>query len=79
MPAPVLVWSSLARLPARLITLVMPAVDVTARPPHVSPLMNEGPRLVGLVLGDGEEFVIVNDTDILLERRDATCAASRAS
>ena len=68
-PAPMLVWSSIARLPARIATVLIPVEDVSLPPPRVSPLMSEGPRLAGLVLGDGEEFVMVNEQDILLERR----------
>jgi hypothetical protein len=64
-----LVWSSIARLPARIATVLIPVEDVSLPPPRVSPLMSEGPRLAGLVLGDGEEFVMVNEQDILLERR----------
>ena len=78
-PAPLLVWSSVAPLPARVVTLAMPVPDVSAPLPHVSPLMSEGPRLVGIVLGNGMEFVMVNDRDILLERRAASCVASRES
>jgi uncharacterized heparinase superfamily protein len=68
-PAPMLVWSSIARLPARVATVLIPVPDVSLPPPPVSALMSEGPRLAGLVFGDGEEFVMVNEQDILLERR----------
>jgi hypothetical protein len=68
-PAPALVWTTVARLPARLLTVAVPARDVTQPAPRVSPLMSDGSRLAGVVLGHGDEYVMVNEQDILLERR----------
>jgi hypothetical protein len=73
--APAACWSMVARLPVRLVTVLIPTPDLRLAPPHLSALMSEGPRLAGIVFGDGQEFVMVSDQEILLERREGPCAA----
>jgi hypothetical protein len=55
-PAPVLVCSLTAVLPVRLITLLLPRDDLSASPPSVSPLTENG-WLCGLILEDGRELI----------------------
>lgn len=54
-PAPVLVYSAVARLPLRIITVLIPTDDPVAPPPSVSPLVEHG-ELVGVVF-DGRHEV----------------------
>jgi hypothetical protein len=55
-PAPVLVCSLTALLPVRLITLLLPTDNLSASPPSVSPLTENG-WLCGLILEEGREVV----------------------
>ena len=55
-PAPMLVYSLTAVLPVRLITLLLPTDDLSASPPSVSPLVENG-WLRGLILGGGLELI----------------------
>jgi Heparinase II/III-like protein/Heparinase II/III N-terminus len=59
-PAPVLVCSLTAVLPVRLITLLLPTDDLSASPPSVSPLTEDG-WLRGLVFEDGRELIRADD------------------
>jgi hypothetical protein len=58
--APVLVYSLTAMLPVRLISLLVPTEHLSASPPSVSPLTEDG-WLRGLTLDDGREIVRVDD------------------
>ena len=51
-PAPVLVYSARARLPLRIVTILLPLADPLAPPPAVSALADERGDLVGLALED---------------------------
>jgi hypothetical protein len=55
-PSPVVVYRAAARLPLRLLTLLLPWADAAAPPPAVRPVMREG-ALVGLVIDDEETVV----------------------
>jgi heparinase II/III-like protein len=59
-PAPVLVYSLTAVPPVRVITLLLPTDALSAPPPVVSPLTEDG-WLRGLVFGDGQEVIRVED------------------
>jgi heparinase II/III-like protein len=53
--APVLVYSTVARLPIRIATLLLPIEDAGSEPPSMSMLVGEGPVPAGLSFhGDGE-------------------------
>jgi hypothetical protein len=56
-PAPALVYSTTARLPLRIATLLLPIEDPSAEPPPVSMLLGEGPGAVALRLEDRGETV----------------------
>ncbi len=61
-PAPVLVYSLTTMLPARVITLLLPTDTLSASPPAVSPVVEDG-RLHGLVFeGDREVFRVEDHT-----------------
>jgi hypothetical protein len=55
-PAPMLVCSLTTVLPVRLITLLLPTDDLSACPPAVSPLTEDG-WLCGLIFEDGREVI----------------------
>lgn len=59
-PAPVVLYSLTAKLPLRLITLLFPSDALSAAPPVVSPLTEDG-QLRGLIFGDGSEVLRVDD------------------
>ncbi len=61
--APVLVYSTVARLPLRIVTLLLPTQDLSASPPAIFPLAGEGPGPSGLVFGDGQESVRLDGPD----------------
>jgi hypothetical protein len=64
-PAPVLVYSVTARLPLRVITLLLPIADAAAPPPAVRPLVRDG-SLAGLVFEEGGESVSLDRHDSAL-------------
>ncbi|MGH9796953.1 MAG: alginate lyase family protein, partial [Candidatus Polarisedimenticolia bacterium] len=49
-PAPLLVYRARARLPVRLVTLILPIADAAAPLPEVAPLRGDGPVPDGLVI-----------------------------
>jgi hypothetical protein len=53
-PAPVLVYGTVARLPLRIATLLLPTEDPSLDPPGVSVVLGEGPGPVALTFDDGE-------------------------
>jgi hypothetical protein len=55
-PAPVLLYSAVARLPLRIITVLIPTDDPGAPPPSASALIEHG-ELLGLVLDDGHREI----------------------
>ena len=54
-PAPVLVYSAVARLPVRIITVLIPTDEPGAPPPSVSALVEHG-ELLGLLLDGHREI-----------------------
>jgi hypothetical protein len=53
-PAPVLVYATVARLPVRIATLLLPTGDPFVEPPGVSVVLGDGPSPVALAFDDGE-------------------------
>src|SRR5262249_9050074 len=56
-PAPVLTYSTVTRLPLRIVTLLFPVEDVSCSFPAVSALVGEGRDPVGLAFGGGLEWI----------------------
>jgi hypothetical protein len=56
-PAPVLIYSATTRLPLRLLTLLLPAVDCAAAPPEVRAVLDEEGAPRGLVFRDRNETI----------------------
>ena len=56
-PAPALVYSTVARLPLRIATLLLPTQDLLAAPPAVSPLFVDGAGPLALSMDRGREVV----------------------
>jgi hypothetical protein len=54
-PAPVLLYSAVARLPMRIVTVLVPTDDPLGPPPAISPLTERG-ELLGVVLEGGQEI-----------------------
>jgi Heparinase II/III-like protein/Heparinase II/III N-terminus len=63
-PAPVAVYTTAARLPVRLVTLLLPSPDPAAAPPAVRPLVWEG-GLVGIAFDGDREIVLENESGML--------------
>ena len=59
-PAPLLLYSAVARLPIRIITVLIPTDDPIGPLPPVSPLVERG-ELVGVVLDEGREVRCADD------------------
>ncbi len=70
-PAPVLIYSTVARLPLRVMTLLLPASHAHAAAPAVAPLLGEDGLPVGLVFDDGRETVHLRDPGVLVIRQPA--------
>jgi hypothetical protein len=68
-PAPALCYRAGGRLPMRIVTMLFPTERTTLPTPRVAPLMGEGPALCGLAINGGEEFLLIDDHDVRLERR----------
>jgi hypothetical protein len=68
-PAPVLIYSTVTRLPLRIMTLLLPTEKPLDPPPPVSPLVGEGSELLGLVFGQGEELVVIREDDVAVQCR----------
>jgi hypothetical protein len=56
-PAPVLIYSTVTRLPLRIVTLLFPVEDPSASFPAVSVLGDEGAGPAGLVFGGGQGWI----------------------
>jgi hypothetical protein len=67
--APALCYRADGRFPIRMATMLFPTDRITATPPHVAPLMSSGPALRGLAINHGEEFVLIDDHSVSLEKR----------
>ena len=68
-PAPVLVYSAVARLPLRIVTLLYPTRDPLASAPVVSPVVDGDDQPVGLVFEEREECVRFTDDDVVVDHR----------
>ena len=68
-PAPVLIYSAAARLPLRIVTLLLPVGEPLASPPAVSPLMEQGPGPVGLVFANSQETVRFDEQEFVVSGR----------
>jgi len=60
-PAPTVVWSVRARLPLRVVTLLLPAPAPELTPPHVELLTGPDEMPAGVVLGGRERIVFAGD------------------
>jgi len=68
-PAPLLVYSTVARLPMRVISLLVPIEHAAEAAPEVAPLLEEGATLIGLLVDRGGVVVRFDDRSFSLERR----------
>jgi uncharacterized heparinase superfamily protein len=68
-PAPALVYSAVARLPVRVLSLIVPTEHVAGPLPEVATLTGEDAGLTGLSFGRGSEAVRFDDRGFLVERR----------
>jgi hypothetical protein len=75
-PAPVIVYSTTAPMPLRIVTLLMPGADPVVPHPSVDPLYREGEGLVGLVFQPSRETVSIEGRDGLLVHSTPTNAVS---
>lgn len=66
-PSPVLVFEALARLPLRIVTLLLPVEDSAAPPPRVKALQEVGGAVAGLVFEDVPQTLRLNDDTVTLE------------
>jgi hypothetical protein len=70
-PAPLLVYRTRARLPLRLVTLLLPVEDAAAPLPEVVPLFEGGPAPEGLLIrreGAAAEIVRLEEDGVRIER-----------
>ena len=68
-PAPVLIYSAVTCLPLRIVTLLLPIEQRQVTPPAVSPIVGEGPGPIGLIFGEGQETILVDEPAIVLKRQ----------
>jgi len=68
-PAPVLVYSTIARLPLRVISLLIPVKRVSEPAPEVAPVTGEDAHLVGLRFDLEGEVVRFDGCGFSVERR----------
>lgn len=64
--APALVYSTVTRLPLRVVTLLVPTEDASAAPPEVSMLVGDDLAPTGLVFA-GKESVVFTEEEILID------------
>jgi hypothetical protein len=69
LPAPLLIYSAVTRLPLRIVTLIVPTQDALAPPPAVSAVLGTGTGPVGIALGAADEFVVIGERDVIVDRR----------
>jgi len=67
-PAPVLAYSTVGRLPLRVISLLLPVERVATPTPEVVPLLGEGATLTGLRFGREGEVVRFDDRGFSVEQ-----------
>ncbi len=76
-PAPAVVYSTVSRLPLRIVTLIFPADSPFALPAVAAVSMEH--RRVDLVFADRLETLYIGDTDIVAEGVTKQCAESPVS
>lgn len=64
--APVLVYSTVGRLPLRIVTLLLPTEEASSAPPGVSLLVDDGFDPAGLIFA-GRESVVFRGEEILID------------
>lgn len=67
-PAPLVIYSAVAGLPLRVVTVLWPTPDPAALPPAVSPLTAGGPGPAGVVFEETRERVRFDETGFQVER-----------
>lgn len=73
-PAPMLVCSTVARLPLRIVTLLFPMDSLFALPPSVN--ARPGHRHIEIAFEHGVETLHIGEQDIVVERKPASCSES---
>lgn len=66
-PAPLVIYSAVARFPLRLVTLLVPTGDPAAAPPEVTESCAN--RRIDMVCGNTTETIHIDEEDIVLERK----------
>jgi heparinase II/III-like protein len=66
--APVLVYRAVARLPLRIVTLLLPSDRPFASPPAVSPLFRDDVGLAGILFEESGEIVRFEDDRFVVEK-----------
>jgi hypothetical protein len=56
-PAPILIYGVAARLPLRILTLLLPVEDSAAAPPAVQPVLDQDGEPLGLTFSDRNEGI----------------------
>jgi len=67
-PAPLVSYTGTAHLPLRIVTILKPAAEDGAPTPEAYPVIVDGPRLVGLVMGSARDFIGINEDGLVLKR-----------
>jgi hypothetical protein len=65
-PAPVLVYTTAAALPLRLVTLLAPQPEASGEPPQAFPVISQEQGVVGLIMAGGRELVLIDDQEVRL-------------
>jgi hypothetical protein len=68
-PAPMLIYSAVARFPLRIVTLLLPTENPSDSPPLVTPIDADGPTPVGLVFEKTQETVRFDEHTFVVEQR----------
>ncbi|HZE89552.1 MAG TPA: hypothetical protein VE404_08395, partial [Verrucomicrobiae bacterium] len=67
-PAPHVSFAASTQLPARIVTILMPLAEGNGPAPAAYPVIVEGPRLAGVVVGDGRDFIGIEEQGLSLRR-----------
>jgi hypothetical protein len=67
--APVLIYTAMATLPLRIVTLLWPAENVRAASPGVDISTDRDGRPIGLFLEGHGETTLIDDDKVLIERK----------
>jgi hypothetical protein len=77
-PAPVVSFNTTARLPARIVSLILPVAELRAGPPPVERISDAGGNLIGLRIEDRDCIWIGRDDVSVVEKLSATPDEVRA-